>query len=1112
MDYSDLRKCFVFQDTEWSGSILKHAEMGLWTMVTDRDMSQVGFYVDRTMAWLLGLKEELEPEACFEFWYRRVNRGNYVYVNEAMRRMMDTDKLCEIQYTWNHPEWGDIPVRCAGRSRHMEDGRVLITGYHQNMDILDQMMRWPLHIGGEEIFEYNINTKTALIYTERKLTYGEERQLRDFPQCLVKTQVVHPQSRDAFLQAFRVLQEGGKTARCEARLKDQRGEYGWFSLDLEIMAYEHDIPGIVLGRIQDISRQKELEQAYVRSRRVNQLLLDDVLAYGDADLTEDKVMGASGKWREIREAAVGCSYSSFVQKMAEETVKPEHREEFSRTFDRNSLMQKYNDGECKVTLDYRRLMEHDMLRWVRVEFYMYRNHTGDHVRVFFCMKDIDRYKRMEHSLSEGRAACEASQEQMFERILWAAGEAACLIDPEQYAFITANQAFYRKVGMTEAECRGRACHEIIYGRSSPCTFCNRLLWERDQFSLWEDVDSKTGVRRLVKTKLVEWDAREALLVIGMDIPGEEKCLEFRPGQENGQRIAYKVISGIYAMTEAPDMEEAMSRLMDILAEYYEASHMRMFLKNKDSFAVKCICRMDQYGRTGVSRTLEHDMEEWLSHKRPSGVMDYVEPQDMLGESFEVFQGMEREQLANMSVFPIVSRKGLQGYIVMFERRSRQPLELMDMLVYFIAQEINRRQDSQRLYYSIYHDSLTGLLNRGSYDEYRRRYRADRVVSLGVIVVDINDLKSINDTKGTEQGDKIICSVSGIIRKHFSDHTVFRLNSNEFDIIIEDISLVEFEQMAGRLLQELEAQHQLSAAVGKIWDDREKNLDWAVKQAGELMRIDKQKYYENKPSFHGQGRMELIKELLSTIERGEFKAVLQPKLYLDTGKCAGAEALVRVKGKDGRDVPPSRFIGILERENLISYLDLFVMEECCRLLEQWKKAGYTEQILSFNFSRLTLLSERIVDSVESIVQKYDVRPEQLEIEVTESIGALGRNVVYQALREFGKRGYRICLDDFGTKYSNLDILSDVEFDVLKLDKSLVDKIGRDKVSQQIVKHVVAMCRDLKIQTVAEGVEETSQAQYLTRCRCDVGQGYLYGKPMEAEEFEKEFCGPKISNSD
>lgn len=101
------------------------------------------------------------------------------------------------------------------------------------------------------------------------------------------------------------------------------------------------------------------------------------------------------------------------------------------------------------------------------------------------------------------------------------------------------------------------------------------------------------------------------------------------------------------------------------------------------------------------------------------------------------------------------------------------------------------------------------------------------------------------------------------------------------------------------------------------------------------------------------------------------------------------------------------------------------------------------------------------------------------------------------------GYRISLDDFGTKYSNMEILSDVEFDVLKLDKSLVDKIDRDKVSGQIVKHIISMCNDMKIQTIAEGIEEELQASYLKKCRCMIGQGYLYGKPMAVEEYEKRF---------
>lgn len=1103
MGQKNVEKSFIFHDMEWMENILDISEVGLWTMVTDHKMNQVKFYIDRTMARLLGVKEDLTPEACFEFWYRRINRGNYVYVNEAMRRILETDKLCEVQYTWNHPEWGDIPVRCAGRARDLGDGRVIVAGYHQNMNILDQMVRWPLYAGSEEIFEYNTNTRTALVYTERKLLYGDEHQLKDFPQCLVDNQVVHPDNREAFLQMFGILQEGGKTARCEVKIKNHSGEYGWFAVDLEAMVYESDMPGIILGRVQDISRQKELENAYTKVRRVNQRLLEGMLAYGEVDLTADKVMGLSGKWKEYQPMTQRCAYGLLMKRMVSETVKPEHREEFIRVCDREHLLERFKEGEHKVCLEYRRLMGDDMMRWVRVEVYIYTDPGENHVCALFCMRDIDRIKEMERRMGLLPKGQESSVEEQFERVLWAAGDPACLVDPRRYAFITANQAFFRKIGKTEEECIGKTCYELIYGAASPCTFCNQLSWNRDRFSSWANADLTGGCRRLVKTKLVEWEGRDALLVIGIDTSPEDALSGF--DQEDGvKKIGQKILSGIYAMTEAPSLEEAMRRLLDILAGYYEADRIQIFLKREDAFGYYCACHLDEYGNPEDNGKLKRDMGDWLSHRRPNEDMDFVEPQDMIGESFDLFSDMETGRIAYLSVFPIMDGTEPMGYIVMFDRRNNRKQELIDTLTFFAAHEIGRRKDSDRLYYNIYHDSLTGLLNRGSYDEYRRQFRSDQISSLGVIAVDINDLKSVNDLKGTEEGDRLICSVANIIKKHFGSHKVFRLNGNEFDIVMENLSSEEFEQRTGALLQDIGGHDQLSTAVGRIWDDREKNLDWTVKQAGELMRIDKQKYYENKPPFRGKGRIDRIKEILLSIERGEFKVVLQPKVYLATGRCAGAEALVRYSSPKHEYVLPSRFIGILERENLIRYVDLYVMEECCRILEKWKREGRGGRILSFNFSRMTLLGEDIVRSVESIVRKYDVTPGELEIEVTESIGDLGRDVVYKALGELKRKGYRISLDDFGTKYSNLDILTDVEFDVLKLDKSLVDKLAKDKVSRQIVKHVIAMCRDMKIQTVAEGVEDSTQADYLTQSRCIIGQGYLYGKPMEQEAFEKEFA--------
>ncbi|MEQ2424049.1 EAL domain-containing protein [Enterocloster hominis (ex Hitch et al. 2024)] len=1109
MEHRDFTKCFVFHDMDWVQDILHMSDLGLWNMVTDRDMRNIKFYIDGTMARLLGLKEDLSPEACFEFWYKRINRGNHAYVNDVMNRIVHTGKLCEVQYTWNHPEWGDIPVRCAGRSRQLRDGRILITGYHQNMANLEQMKRWSMNVSWEEVFEYNMTSGTALIYTDRKVTYGTEKQIQGFPEVWADSDMVHPRFKETFLQAFRVLRTGGDHARCEVKLKNRNGEYSWFAMELEVLSYEEGCPEIVLGRFEDITRLKELENAYIRQARVNQLLLEDSLAHAEVDLTGDRVMRLYGTWKRYLGHLEEHSYSKLLNLLENKSVKPEDRKDFKLYFDRESLLARFEAGRHRVSMNYRRLFEGDRLRRVQLAVYMYQEPASNHIFGVFCL--LDKEGRKDSDKARDREGQEP-QEDEFAQLLSAVGDAACLIDPDTYELIEANQAYYRMIGRAEEDCRGHKCYELFYGNNRPCMFCNGFNWEWDRFSLWENTDARQGIKRLMKTRMVEWKGMPAVLTIGVEAAydgGEAEPL--KSGPDARAEVANKVISCIYAMIEARTLEESMRRLMDVLADHYKAGHILIYLQKENEFGYECACCRDESNCPPVSGDMESHIQAWLDQNHQGGVRDIEEPQDILPESFELYQDMEREQVSNMAVFPIVCKKGELGYIVMLERKVQDSLDLVDMLLYFIAQEISKRQDAKKLEYSIYNDSLTGLLNRSSYDRFRRSFKADNVVSIGVIIIDINDLKSVNDTRGTEAGDALIRQAAGIIEKQFGDCAVFRLNSNEFDIIMENISYSEFEHRFGALIREMNSRQNLSVSAGRVWDDRQKNLDWAMKQAGELMRIDKQRYYETKPSLTGSGRLDLIKRLLHSIESREFRVVLQPKLYLKTGTCAGAEALIRYYHPEKGIIMPSRFIGLLERENLISYVDLFVFEECCRLLEQWDQIGYREQVLSFNFSRMTLLNADIVSSVASIAKKYDVHPNKLEIEVTESIGELGRDMVYKALAEFKKLGYRISLDDFGTKYSNMDILSDVEFDVLKLDKSLVDKIDRDKVSGQIVKHIISMCHDMKIQTIAEGIEEELQEAYLKKCRCMIGQGYLYGKPMEVEEYERNFLMGKNEDS-
>lgn len=1094
---------FIFDNRDWTEYVLNTSALGIWSMVTDRGMREAKMYVDRTMAKLLGITEPLSPEDCFEYWYKRINRGNYSYVNEAMGRMFTTDKLCEVQYTWNHPEWGDVPVRCAGKVHELRDGLYLISGYHQNMANLDQMKRWSLNMGWQEIFEYNVTSRTALVYTDRMLTYGGERQIRNFPQSWIDEGIVHPDFREVFLQSFEAVKKGEEQSFCELRLKNQEREYGWFRLELEVTGSEEGRPEIILGRLDDISKQKAVEIAYIREKRLNRAILGDTTAYAEVNLTKNRVERVGGAWNFYDKISESQSYEQIILEGARRKVYSKDRRKYLEFMSAKNLLVSYRRGSEKVEAEYRRMTEQSDQCWFRHTIHLYRDSQSGNVMALNCLTSIDKEKRMEEAAKEQRTTTwdRTDLEAAFDRFLSEQADMAYLVDPQTYELVCGNLAFYRRMGKTGRECNGKKCYELVYGRTSPCVFCPNRNWSLDRISIWENYNPFLNQHFLMKNRLVEWKGNTLLLAFAIDMKNGEQETGSGASQMSCA-VNNRVISCIYGMSEAVDCEDALRCASDTVAAHYRPSHIRVALPRDNGFGYACVNGWDSRDAGELGRPMEQHLEEWLSRTLPSACRMVDGALEILPESFELYQDMEEQHVGSLFVAPMGISDSAVGYLVLMDRDRQQSLQLIETLSYFVGREIRHRRDEERLAYSIYHDALTGLLNRSSYDSYRRAYRRDAISSVGVICADINDLRAVNETQGTEFGDELIRRLATILKKYFSEERLFRLNSNEFDAVMEDCRQEEFERLLASLKEALQEEAGLSVSVGSVWDDREKSLDDVQKQAVEMMRLEKLRYYEESPERKGVGRAECVRQLLSAIDRKAFRVFLQPKVSLETGELTGAEALIRYWDREKGLVPPIRFVGLLERENLIGYVDLFVLEEVCRLMERWDRLG-RRLTLSFNFSRITLLGKDIVSSAESIVKKYQVDRSRLEIEVTESIGELGKDTACKALRQFKELGYRISLDDFGTKYSNLAVLSDVEFDVLKLDKSLIDKICDDRVSLQVVRHMVSMCRDLKIRTVAEGVEEQSQETLLREANCEVGQGYRYGKPMGEDEFEERF---------
>lgn len=240
--------------------------------------------------------------------------------------------------------------------------------------------------------------------------------------------------------------------------------------------------------------------------------------------------------------------------------------------------------------------------------------------------------------------------------------------------------------------------------------------------------------------------------------------------------------------------------------------------------------------------------------------------------------------------------------------------------------------------------------------------------------------------------------------------------------------------------------------------------------------------------------------MQAVEMQYLKMYLQQKVNSANGHVVGAEALIRYQDQPHGLVGPDKFIPYLENTGLIFYVDFFIFEEVHKLLAMWRQKGIELIPISLNFSRVTLLGDKLVERMNQINQKYGIDRDLIEIEITENMGEIERNTIIKIGQEIKAAGYRLALDDFGAKYSNLSIISDLKFDTLKFDKGLVDYLVQNENARWILECIIALCKKMDIYNVAEGVEIKEQVAILAELGCTYIQGYYYSRPVAASLFD------------
>jgi diguanylate cyclase (GGDEF)-like protein len=467
----------------------------------------------------------------------------------------------------------------------------------------------------------------------------------------------------------------------------------------------------------------------------------------------------------------------------------------------------------------------------------------------------------------------------------------------------------------------------------------------------------------------------------------------------------------------------------------------------------------------------------------------------------------------------------ERWLVVADRRGVEPfgnhdVTLLEALAGVSASALRNASLVEQLKHEAFHDALTGLPNLLLFEETVSLALAERRQperKLAVFVLDLDRFKRVNDSLGHPAGNELLREVArrltAVVR---TGDTVARMSGDEFTILVTGLrSTGEAGFVAEKVMavfqapfliagQELYVTPSIGIAVAPDDGTRPsvllKNADTAMYRAKERGRNCFEIYSVDMNSA-AEARLALEGDLHQALNAGQLRVVYQPQFDLLTGRLTGVEALARWEHPLLGPIAPDTFIPLAEESGLIVSLDDWVMRTACAQARAWADAGLPPVRMAVNLSGQGFWRARIVERVAEALAVTGMDPEQLELEVTESMAVDAVTDTRPVFRELEALGVRLAIDDFGTGYSALGRLQGLPFHTLKIDRSFVMGVESSHDEAPIVAAMIAMAHALKLEVVAEGVETEAQQSFLVRHGCDIGQGFLFGRPVEAGEVEK-----------
>ena len=496
------------------------------------------------------------------------------------------------------------------------------------------------------------------------------------------------------------------------------------------------------------------------------------------------------------------------------------------------------------------------------------------------------------------------------------------------------------------------------------------------------------------------------------------------------------------------------------------------------------------------------------------------------ETWQFLDTLKNQGATLAQIFPVKFNEKLSAVISLAYRKkillNNEDIEHLQDLSDRLAVALATADRDEKLYRQAHYDTLTNLPNRQLLDDRLEQHiihahRENQMV--GLLYIDLDRFKNINDSLGHSVGDKLLQQTAERLKKCVREaDTVGRLSGDEFIIILSNmVDPKDASNIAEYIIKRISEPYHIdrhevfvtpSIGItlypldGTNSEELLKHADAAMYRAKESGR-GKYMFFEEKMNLEDLERTRMEQDLRHALERNEFEILYQPQIELENGSIIGAEALLRWHHTHHGTIDPSRFIPLAEDTGMIEPIGEWVLRTACRQYKIWQENGIIIDRLSVNVSSRQFMQRKFVDIVYKALTATGMSPERLELEITESLLMEDRIDTVYILDELHAMGVKLAIDDFGTGYSSLSYLKRLPVDALKIDQSFMRDVPHDEDATTITNSIIALAHALKMKVIAEGIETAQQLVLLLSQQCDNGQGFYFYPPLSPDDFVKAF---------